>query len=79
MMFLGSSKGLDARLNFWKFRKDCEASEKEICNPLYNLKSAMEILRKSEEFHFLLNLALTSGNYVNNEQPRDFKLKISLN
>ena len=72
---MDQGKELDARLNFWKFRKDCKASEKEICNPLYNLKSAMEILRESEEFHFLLNLALTSGNYVNNESAKGFQIE----
>jgi len=75
MLFFGSIKGMDARLNFWKFRKDCEASEKEICDPLYNLKSAMEILRESEEFQFLLSLALASGNYVNNDTAKGFQIE----
>ena len=56
VLTLGSIQGLDARLKLWAFRTDFQTMEKEVCEPLKDLKAGMEILKTNETFLTILSV-----------------------
>jgi len=55
-------------LSLWKFRGDCEAMEREICNPLRELRKAVEAVKESEPLVLVLSTALQVVNFVKSEK-----------
>ena len=82
LLFLSSIPNAEEKLSFWSFRRDCEASEEEICRPVNDLNQAMEVLRENNNFKMMLSLILSSGNFLNQTTAKAFCLndlqKVSL-
>lgn len=58
LVTLSSITGLEARLRLWAFKMDFVALEKEICEPLGDLKQGLDILRNSQTFNAILSVIL---------------------
>ena len=69
-----SITGLEARLRLWAFKLDFVAVEKEICEPLGDLKQGLEILRASLTFNAILSVILEIGNFLNGSQSKGFQI-----
>ena len=65
LITLSSNSGLEARLRLWAFKIDFEDLEKEICEPMADLKQGLENLRKNPTFKAILNVTLIIGNFLN--------------
>ncbi|XP_013925325.1 PREDICTED: FH1/FH2 domain-containing protein 1 [Thamnophis sirtalis] len=74
LLTLSSITELPARLQLWAFKLDYEALEKEIVEPLFDLKLGMEQLAKNQTFRCILATLLAMGNLLNGSQSRGFEL-----
>uniref|UniRef100_A0A8C5SR37 Formin homology 2 domain containing 1 n=1 Tax=Laticauda laticaudata TaxID=8630 RepID=A0A8C5SR37_LATLA len=74
LLTLSSIAELPARLQLWTFRLDYEALEKEIVEPLFDLKLGMEQLANNQTFRCILATLLAMGNLLNGSQSRGFEL-----
>ncbi|XP_029139221.1 FH1/FH2 domain-containing protein 1 [Protobothrops mucrosquamatus] len=74
LLTLSSIAELPARLQLWAFKLDYEALEKEIVEPLFDLKLGMEQLTKNQTFRRILATLLAMGNLLNGSQSRGFEL-----
>ncbi len=50
LLTMASVPGLEARLRLWAFKMDFESTEKEVCDPLMDLKIGVEALRANCTF-----------------------------
>lgn len=71
---LYSITGLEARLRLWAFKMDFEVLEKEICEPLADLKLGLETLTNNPTFKAILNVTLTIGNFLNGSSAKGFNI-----
>uniref|UniRef100_A0A8C5QTK4 Formin homology 2 domain containing 1 n=1 Tax=Leptobrachium leishanense TaxID=445787 RepID=A0A8C5QTK4_9ANUR len=74
LLTLSSISGLAARLQLWAFKLDYEPMEKEIADPLYDLKLGMEQLSKNKTFKLTLASLLAVGNFLNGSNAKGFDL-----
>ncbi|XP_069757525.1 FH1/FH2 domain-containing protein 1 isoform X1 [Narcine bancroftii] len=74
LLTLSSINGIKARLQLWAFKLDYEVMEKEIAEPLFDLKLGMEQLAKNKTFKSLLATLLAIGNFLNNSSAKGFEL-----
>ncbi|KAM5263527.1 LOW QUALITY PROTEIN: FH1/FH2 domain-containing protein 1 [Ctenodactylus gundi] len=74
LMTLASIGGLAARLQLWAFKLDYDSMEREIAEPLFDLKVGMEQLVKNATFHYILATLLAVGNFLNGSQSSGFEL-----
>merc|ERR1711915_692198 len=74
LITLSSISGLEARLRLWAFKMDFEVLEKEICEPLADLKQGLESLSKNSTFKTILNVTLTIGNFLNGTTSKGFQI-----
>ncbi|XP_048402593.1 FH1/FH2 domain-containing protein 1 isoform X2 [Stegostoma tigrinum] len=74
LLTLSSINGITARLQLWAFKLDYEFMEKEIAEPLFDLKHGMEQLAKNKTFKCLLATLLAIGNFLNNSSAKGFEL-----
>merc|ERR1719300_1402929 len=74
LITLSSISGLEARLRLWAFKIDFEDLEKEICEPMADLKQGLENLRKNATFKAILNVTLIIGNFLNNTTSKGFQI-----
>ncbi|XP_031197001.1 FH1/FH2 domain-containing protein 1 isoform X2 [Mastomys coucha] len=74
LMTLASIGGLAARLQLWAFKLDYESMEREIAEPLFDLKVGMEQLVHNATFRCILATLLAVGNFLNGSQSRGFEL-----
>merc|ERR1712142_864400 len=74
LITLSSISGLEARLRLWAFKMDFEVLEKEICEPLADLKQGLESLNKNATFKTILNVTLTIGNFLNGSSSKGFQI-----
>uniref|UniRef100_A0A8C2Q4B6 Formin homology 2 domain containing 1 n=1 Tax=Cyprinus carpio TaxID=7962 RepID=A0A8C2Q4B6_CYPCA len=65
LLTLSSISGLAARLQLWAFKLNYETLEKEIAEPLFDLKLGMEQLAKNKTFKRILATLLAIGNFLN--------------
>ncbi|KAK6626886.1 hypothetical protein RUM44_009363 [Polyplax serrata] len=75
LLTLASISQLEARLRLWAFKLDFEISEKEICEPLMDLKQGMEILRVNNTFRGILSTLLSVGNFLNGCDAKGFQIE----
>ncbi|XP_038953537.1 FH1/FH2 domain-containing protein 1 isoform X3 [Rattus norvegicus] len=68
LMTLASIGGLAARLQLWAFKLDYESMEREIAEPLFDLKVGMEQLVHNATFRCILATLLAVGNFLNGSQ-----------
>ncbi|KAK6477051.1 FH1/FH2 domain-containing protein 1-like isoform X1 [Huso huso] len=74
LLMLSSISGLTARLQLWAFKLDYESMEKEIAEPLFDLKLGMEQLAKNKTFKNILATLLAIGNFLNCSNAKGFEL-----
>ncbi|KAM4602315.1 FH1/FH2 domain-containing protein 1, partial [Discoglossus pictus] len=74
LLALSSISGLTSRLQLWAFKLDYETMEKEIAEPLFDLKLGMEQLSKNKTFKVLLSALLAVGNFLNGSRAKGFDL-----
>ncbi|XP_062033735.1 FH1/FH2 domain-containing protein 1 [Lepus europaeus] len=74
LMTLASIGGLAARLQLWAFKLDYDSMEREIAEPLFDLKVGMEQLVHNATFRCILATLLAVGNFLNGSQSRGFEL-----
>ena len=74
LITLSSISGLEARLRLWAFKIDFEDLEKEICEPMADLKQGLENLHKNPTFKAILNVTLIIGNFLNNSSSKGFQI-----
>ena len=61
LLTLSSITGLAARLRLWAFKMDFEVLEKEITEPLGDLKQGLDVIQRNSTFKTILNCTLTIG------------------
>merc|ERR1719367_34891 len=71
---LSSVSCLEARLRLWSFKMEFEVIEKEVCEPLMDLKIGLTAIRKNGTFKTILNVLLTLGNFLNGTACKGFQL-----
>ncbi|XP_049720201.1 FH1/FH2 domain-containing protein 1 isoform X2 [Elephas maximus indicus] len=68
LLTLASIGGLAARLQLWAFKLDYDSMEREIAEPLFDLKVGMEQLVQNATFRCILATLLAVGNFLNGSQ-----------
>jgi len=74
LQILGSISNIDARLKLWAFKSDFKTMEKEIYEPLKDLKLGMDELQENKTFHTILSVTLAIGNILNKKESKGFQL-----
>uniref|UniRef100_A0A4W4GH52 Formin homology 2 domain containing 3a n=1 Tax=Electrophorus electricus TaxID=8005 RepID=A0A4W4GH52_ELEEL len=74
LLTLSSINELSARLQLWAFKMDYEAAEKEVAEPLQDLKEGMEQLEKNKTLRYILSTLLSIGNFLNGSNAKGFDL-----
>ncbi|KAL7868893.1 hypothetical protein SRHO_G00102770 [Serrasalmus rhombeus] len=74
LLTLSSISELSARLQLWAFKLDYEATEKEVAEPLQDLKEGMEQLEKNKTLRYVLSTLLAIGNFLNVSNAKGFDL-----
>lgn len=74
LMMLSSISELPARLKLWLFKLDYENSEKEVAEPLMDLKQGIQDLHKNHTFKTILGVLLAIGNFLNGTDVRGFSI-----
>ncbi|XP_065804084.1 FH1/FH2 domain-containing protein 3 isoform X3 [Labrus bergylta] len=74
LLTLSSISELSARLQLWAFKMDYEATEKEVAEPLQDLKEGMEQLEKNKTLRFILSTLLSIGNFLNGTNAKGFEM-----
>ncbi|XP_047239967.1 FH1/FH2 domain-containing protein 3 isoform X5 [Girardinichthys multiradiatus] len=74
LLTLSSISELSARLQLWAFKMDYEATEKEVAEPLQDLKEGMEQLVKNKTLRYILSTLLSIGNFLNGVSAKGFEL-----
>ncbi|XP_071446761.1 uncharacterized protein Fhos isoform X2 [Hetaerina americana] len=75
LLTLASISELSARLKLWAFKLDYENSEKEVAEPLMDLKQGMETLRASKTFRSILSTLLSVGIFLNGNEVKGFQVE----
>ncbi|KAF5901106.1 FH1/FH2 domain-containing protein 3-like, partial [Clarias magur] len=74
LLTLSSISELSARLHLWAFKMDYEVLEKEVAEPLQDLKEGMSQLEKNKTLRFILSTLLAIGNFLNGSNAKGFEL-----
>nr|XP_046254740.1 FH1/FH2 domain-containing protein 3 isoform X4 [Scatophagus argus] len=74
LLILSSITELSARLQLWAFKMDYELIEKEVAEPLQDLKEGMDQLEKNKTLRYILTTLLAIGNFLNSTNAKGFEL-----
>uniref|UniRef100_A0A3Q3JYI9 Uncharacterized protein n=1 Tax=Monopterus albus TaxID=43700 RepID=A0A3Q3JYI9_MONAL len=74
LLSLASISALTHRLQLWSFKLNYETLEKEIAEPLFDLKLGMEQLASNQTFRRILAALLAIGNFLNGSNAKGFEL-----
>ncbi|XP_027004779.2 FH1/FH2 domain-containing protein 3 isoform X2 [Tachysurus fulvidraco] len=74
LLTLSSISELSARLHLWAFKMDYDVLEKEVAEPLQDLKEGMSQLEKNKTLCFILSTLLAIGNFLNGSNAKGFEL-----
>ncbi|XP_031330024.1 FH1/FH2 domain-containing protein 3 isoform X1 [Photinus pyralis] len=75
LLTLSSISELPARLNLWAFKLDFESSEREIAEPLMDLKQGFEVLKVNNTFRGILGTLLSIGIFLNGAEVKGFQIE----
>ncbi|CAO1362298.1 unnamed protein product [Diamesa serratosioi] len=75
LLTLSSISELSARLKLWAFKLDFENIEKEIAEPLMDLKQGVELLKTNLTFKCILSTLLSVGIYLNGTPVKGFQIE----
>ncbi|KAH0627083.1 hypothetical protein JD844_002476 [Phrynosoma platyrhinos] len=70
LLTLSSITELTPRLQLWAFKMDYELVEKEVAEPLLDLKEGMDQLENNKTLGFILSTLLAIGNFLNGTNVR---------
>ncbi|MEQ2294316.1 hypothetical protein AMECASPLE_002725, partial [Ameca splendens] len=74
LLTLSSITELSARLQLWAFKMDYELIEKEVAEPLQDLKEGMDQLERNKTLRYILTTLLAIGNFLNGSNAKGFEL-----
>ncbi|XP_076016734.1 FH1/FH2 domain-containing protein 3 [Genypterus blacodes] len=74
LLTLSSITELSARLQLWAFKMDYEVVEKEVAEPLQDLKEGMDQLEQNKTLRHILTTLLAIGNFLNGTNAKGFEL-----
>ena len=74
LLLLNSIPSIEARLKLWAFKSDFQTMEREMWEPLKDLKAGMEVMRSCKTLHTVLSVVLAMGNILNRRESRGFQL-----
>ncbi|XP_078493542.1 FH1/FH2 domain-containing protein 3 isoform X3 [Ciona intestinalis] len=74
LLTLSSISELEARLNLWSFKLDYDLLEKEVADPLLDLKDAIDELKKNKTLRVILAVVRSIGNLLNNTKVKGFDI-----
>ncbi|XP_058412998.1 FH1/FH2 domain-containing protein 3 isoform X2 [Diceros bicornis minor] len=74
LLTLSSISELSARLHLWAFKMDYETTEKEVAEPLLDLKEGIDQLENNKTLGFILSALLAIGNFLNGTNAKAFEL-----
>ena len=74
LLTLSSITALEARLKLWAFRLDYEQMEREVAEPLMDLKQAIHELEKCETFKIVLGTLRSIGSFLNGVEAKGFQI-----
>ncbi|XP_067911527.1 FH1/FH2 domain-containing protein 3 isoform X5 [Heterodontus francisci] len=74
LLTLSSICELSARLQLWAFKLDYETVEKEVAEPLQDLKEGMDQLENNKTLRYILATLLAIGNFLNASNAKGFEL-----
>lgn len=75
LITLASISELPARLKLWAFKLDFENLEREIAEPLMDLKQGIEVLRGNTTFRGILSTLLSIGIFLNGNEVKGFQIE----
>lgn len=75
LLTLSSISELSARLRLWAFKLDFENTEKEIAEPLNDLKQGLELLKANKTFKCILSTLLSIGIFLNGTPVKGFQIE----
>nr|XP_054918655.1 FH1/FH2 domain-containing protein 3-like isoform X2 [Dermacentor andersoni] len=74
LLTLASISELEARLRLWAFRLDYDVMEREVAEPLMDLKQAIEEIETNKTFRVILATLLSIGNFLNGAEVKGFQI-----
>ncbi|XP_076323341.1 FH1/FH2 domain-containing protein 3-like isoform X2 [Tachypleus tridentatus] len=74
LLTLSSISELEARLRLWAFRLDYDTAEREIAEPLMDLKQAIVEIETNQTFRIILSTLLSIGNFLNGVEVKGFQV-----
>ncbi|XP_063632976.1 FH1/FH2 domain-containing protein 3 isoform X2 [Cydia splendana] len=75
LLTLASINELSSRLKLWVFKLDFDNLEKEVAEPLMDLKQGIELLKINKTFKVILSTLRSVGSFLNGSQVRGFRLE----
>ena len=75
LLVLSQTQGLKDSLNLWRIRDDCEAMEREICEPLNAIMASIKLLKSSNELGQVLGVTLKVINLMKGQQFPAIKIQ----
>ncbi|GIX79290.1 hypothetical protein CDAR_290451 [Caerostris darwini] len=75
LLTLSSISELEARLRLWAFRLDYETLEREVAEPLMDLKQAIKEIESSDTFRVILSTLRSVGNFLNGVEIKGFHIE----
>ena len=75
LLLLSQTQGLKDSLKLWRIKDDCEAMEREICEPLNAIMASMKLLKKSKELFQVLGVTLKVINLMKGQQFPAIKIQ----
>ncbi|XP_022122334.1 uncharacterized protein LOC110998154 isoform X2 [Pieris rapae] len=75
LLTLTSINELSSRLKLWVFKLDFDNLEKEIAEPLMDLKQGIELLRANRTFKIILSTLREVGSFLNGTPVKGFRLE----
>lgn len=75
LLTLSSISELGARLKLWAFKLDFENIEKEIAEPLNDLKQGLELLKNNATFKCIISTLLSIGIFLNGAPVKGFQIE----
>ncbi|XP_067937019.1 uncharacterized protein [Watersipora subatra] len=75
LITMSSITELIPRLNLWAFKLDYNQREKEIAEPLHDLKEGITAVEESTTFQKVLSTLLSIGNVLNGSQAAGFHIE----
>ena len=74
LLLLHSLPSIEARLKLWAFKSDFKTMEREMWQPLKDLKMGIEAMKSSATLHMVLSVVRSMGNILNKKEVKGFQL-----